>query len=258
MRTVDVVVGRTECVGRSLPELRPLVGPGLYLNAVFRAGASLPTGPETRLKVGDVLRVTGTDTHIEKLGRTVGQVVRRSHSSDVLTLALGLLVGAALGAIPVPVLGIQIRFGAAGILLTGILFAWLKTRHPALGGPISEGGRRLMEEMGLNVFTAVLAVNLGPGVHQVLTGGPVGSLIGGCLLVGTVPALVTWWIGRRLFGMNPALLMGAMAGARQNTASMQTAEELTRSAVPSIGYPVPLAISIVTLSVVAYVLALLA
>jgi uncharacterized transporter YbjL len=50
--------------------------------------------------------------------------------------------------------------------------------------------------------------------------------------------------------------MGAIAGARQNTSSMQSAQEQTKSAVPGIGYPVPLAITTLALSVVAYFFAL--
>jgi putative transport protein len=176
----------------------------------------------------------------------------------VLTLALGLLVGAALGAIPVPLFGVRISFGAAAVLVTGIVFGWLKTRHPALGGPISEGGRRLMEELGLNVFTSVLAVNSGQAVLQVMSGGPLGSLVIACLIVSAVPALVAWSVGRHLLHMNPALLMGAIAGARQNTSSMQAAQEESHSAVPGIGYPVPLAITTVSMSVVAYFFALFA
>jgi putative transport protein len=255
MHTVDVVISRRDAAGRSVADLLARLG-GLYPNAVFRAGEELP--PAAALKVGDVIRVTGTEPNIARLGASVGQVIRSTHSSDVLTLAIGLLVGAALGAIPVPLFGVRVSFGAAAVLITGILFGWLKTRHRALGGPISEGGRRLLEEMGLNVFTSVLAVNSGLAVYQVMTEGPVVSLLISCLLVSAVPALIAWWIGRHLLKINPALLMGAIAGARQNTSSMQAAQELTASAVPGIGYPVPLAITTVALSVIAYFLALFA
>jgi putative transport protein len=258
IHTVDVVVSRNDAAGRSASDLLAKVGPGLYPNTVFRAGAELPPGPETVLKKGDVIRVTGTEAHIAELGARVGQVVRASHSSDVLTLAVGLLVGAALGAIPVPLFGVSITFGAAAVLVTGILFGWLKTRHPALGGPISEGGRRLMEEMGLNVFTSVLALNSGMAVYQVMTEGPLWSLVISCLILSSLPALVAWWVGRHVLRLNLALLMGAVAGARQNTSSMQAAQEESRSAVPGIGYPVPLAITTVALSIVAYFLALFA
>jgi putative transport protein len=256
IQTVDVVVSRREAAGQSLPQLLAMTGPGLYPNAVFRAGEELSAGPETTLKAGDVLRVTGADAHITEFGKKVGQVIRSSHANDVLTLAIGLLVGALLGSIPVPLFGITISFGAAAVLVVGIVFGWLKTRHPALGGPISEGGRRLLEEMGLNVFTSVLAINSGQAVLQVMAEGPVWSLVISCLVISSVPALVAWWIGRHVLKLNSALLMGAIAGARQNTSSMQAAQEETESAVPGIGYPVPLAITTLALSVIAYFFAL--
>ena len=256
IRTVDVVVSRSDAAGRPLMQALAAAGTGLYPNAVFRAGEELSIGPAIVLKKGDVIRVTGTEPRLAQLGEKVGQVVRASHSNDVLTLAIGLLVGVAIGAIPVPLFGVSITFGAAAVLLTGIVFGWLKTRHPALGGPISEGGRRLLEEMGLNVFTAVLAINSGEAVYKVITEGPVLSLILSCLIVSAVPALMAWWIGRHVLRLNPALLMGAIAGARQNTSSMQSAQEQTKSAVPGIGYPVPLAITTLALSVVAYFFAL--
>jgi putative transport protein len=253
LHTVDVVVGRDEAAGRSVPEL---LGPGLFPNAVFRVGVELPAGAATRLQKGDVIRVTGTNPRIDDLGKRVGQVVRATHSSDVLTLALGLLTGALLGAIPVPLFGISISFGASAVLMTGIVFGWLKTRHPGLGGPVSEGARSLMEEMGLNVFTSALAINSGLAVYQVATTGPIWQLLIASQVISLLPELVAWWVGLHVLKLNPALLMGAVAGARQNTTSMRAAQKESQSAVPGIGYPVPLAIATITLSIVGYFLAL--
>jgi putative transport protein len=91
-----------------------------------------------------------------------------------------------------------------------------------------------------------------------MNGGPIWSLIISCFVISAVPALVAWWIGRHVLKMNLSLLMGAIAGARQNTSSMQSAQEQSHSAVPGIGYPVPLAITTVALSIVAYFFALFA
>jgi putative transport protein len=174
----------------------------------------------------------------------------------VLTLALGLLAGALLGAIPVPLFGVRISFGATAVLMTGILFGWVKTRHPAFGGPISEGARSLMEEMGLNVFTSALAINSGVAVYQVATSGPIWQLLIASQAISLFPELVAWWAGRHVLKLNPALLMGAVAGARQSTSAMRAAQQESRSAVPGIGYPVPLAIATIALSVVGYFFAL--
>jgi putative transport protein len=255
LHTVDVVVSHDGAAGRALPDLIT-ASAGVFANAVFRAGVELPAGAATTLEKGDVIRVTGTDPRIAELGARVGQVVRGSHASDVLTLALGLLTGAVIGAIPVPIFGVSITFGAAAVLMTGIAFGWLKTRHPAFGGPISEGARSLMEEMGLNVFTSALAINSGLAVYQVATGGPLWQLLVASQVVSLLPELVAWWVGRHVLQLNPALLMGAVAGARQNTTSMRAAQKESRSAVPGIGYPVPLAITTIALSIVGYFLAL--
>jgi putative transport protein len=251
--TVDVVVGRDEAVGKSVPEL---LGPGLYPNTVFRVGVELPPKSSTKLKKGDVIRVTGSDPNITELGTRVGYVIRSSHASDVLTLALGLLVGALLGAVPVPFFGVRITFGAAAVLITGIFFGWIRTRHPTFGGPISEGARSLMEEMGLNVFTSALAINSGLAVYQVATTGPIWQLLLASQVISLLPELVAWWFGRHWLRLNPALLMGAIAGARQNTTSMRAAQKESQSAVPGIGYPVPLALTTIALSVVGYFFAL--
>jgi putative transport protein len=256
LHTVDVVIGRDEAAGQSLPGLLAKIGPGVFPNAVFRVGVELPR--EAPLKKGDVIRVTGSDSRIANLGKHVGQVVRSTHTSDVLTLALGLLTGALLGAIPVPLFGVSISFGAAAVLMSGIVFGWLKTRHPAFGGPVSEGARSLMEEMGLNVFTSALAINSGLAVYQVATSGPIWQLLIASQIVSLLPELVAWWMGRHMLKLNLALLMGAVAGARQNTTSMRAAQKISRSAVPGIGYPVPLAIATIALSIVGYFFALFA
>ena len=59
-QTVDVVVQRKEVAGRRLADLAMDVGHGVYINGMFHAGEAVPFGPETLLRAGDVLRVTGS------------------------------------------------------------------------------------------------------------------------------------------------------------------------------------------------------
>jgi putative transport protein len=99
-------------------------------------------------------------------------------------------------------------------------------------------------------------LNSGLAVYGVMVGGPIWSLVASCLIVSAVPAIVAWLIGRHVLKLNPALLMGAIAGARQCTSSMQAAQEETKSTVPGIGYPVPLAIATVALSITGYFFAI--
>lgn len=255
--TVDVVA-HGPFAGHTLSELAADVGHGLYLNGMFRGGNEIPKGPDTVVRRGDVLRVTGTTWRIKALEKLVGQVIRPSVSTDIVTLALGLAAGSALGAITIPLGSMKIAVGSAvGLLLVGIALSVLRTRQPGFGGPFPEPARQLLEDLGLNVFIAVLGLNAGAGVAHALSGGALTPILVGCLIVGFVPAIVAWVIGAFAFKMNDALLLGAVAGGRCNSAGMHAAQEAARSNVPAISYPVTFAISNVVLTVTSYVFALL-
>lgn len=255
--TVDVVA-HGPFAGHKLSELAADVGHGLYLNGMFRGGNEIPKGPDTVVRRGDVLRVTGTTWRIKALEKLVGQVIRPSVSTDIVTLALGLAAGSALGAITIPLGSMKIAVGSAvGLLLVGIALSVLRTRQPGFGGPFPEPARQLLEDLGLNVFIAVLGLNAGAGVAHALSGGALTPILVGCLIVGFVPAIVAWVIGAFAFKMNDALLLGAVAGGRCNSAGMHAAQEAARSNVPAISYPVTFAISNVVLTVTSYVFALL-
>lgn len=255
--TVDVVA-HGPFAGHTLSELAADVGHGLFLNGMFRGGNEIPKGPDTIVRRGDVLRVTGTSWRIKALEKQVGQVIRPSVSTDIVTLALGLAAGSALGAITIPLGSMKIAVGSAvGLLLVGIALSVLRTRQPGFGGPFPEPARQLLEDLGLNVFIAVLGLNAGAGVAHALSGGALTPILIGCLVVGFVPAIVAWFIGAFVFKMNDALLLGAVAGGRCNSAGMHAAQESARSNVPALSYPVTFAISNVVLTVTSYVFALL-
>jgi putative transport protein len=256
--TADVVVQRKEAAERSLEDLAGDLGHGLFLNAMFRGGHPFPIGPATVVRRGDVLRVTGASWRIRRLEAQMGKVIRPSISTDLVTVALGLVLGGALGAVKIPLGPFKIAVGAAvGLLLVGIVLSILRTRQPGLGGPFPEPARQLLEDMGLNVFIVVLGLNAGHGVAKAVEGGALVPVLVGSLVIGLVPAIVAWLIGAYVFKMNDALLLGAVAGGRCNSAGMRAAQEVSQSTVPAMSYPVTFAISNVVLTILAYVFALL-
>jgi putative transport protein len=257
--TADVVVNKASVVGRTLASLARDVGHGLFLNAMFRAGDAIPFGPDTVVEKGDVLRITGAKWRIKILESEAGRVIRPSLSTDIATLALGLALGGLIGAITIPVAGIKLTLGSAvGLLVVGIGLSTLRTRHPALGGPYPEPARQLIEDLGLNVFIAILGINSGAGVVKAISEGAVTPILVGTVLIGFVPPVVAWVIGRRVLKMNLALLLGAVSGGRCNSAGMRAAQEATKSTVPAISYPVTFAISNIILTLLSYLMPLIA
>lgn len=256
--TADVVVHDERVAGSMLLELAKEVEHGLYLNAMFRAGVAIPHGPNVVVAKGDVLRVTGSREHVERFGAIAGAIVRPSLATDIVTLAIGLAVGAVLGALSLTVHGVKLSLGSAvGLLLTGIVLSTLRTRNPAFGGPFPEPARELLEDFGLNVFIAILGLNAGSSVVRAFHEGAIVPILVGAVVVGFVPPLIAWFVGLRRFHMNSALLMGAVAGARCNSAGMQASQEATASNVPAVSYPVTFALSNVILTLLCYLFAAL-
>lgn len=257
-QTVDVVVTNHDISGHKLGELAKDAGHGLYLNAMFRGGQGIPFGTETEVLRGDVFRVTGSTARIERLEKEVGRVVRPSLRADMVTLGLGLTLGAGLGALTVPIGSAKLALSASvGLLIVGILLSSLRTRNPALGGPFPEPARQLLEDLGLSVFVAILGLNAGSGVVHAVKSGGVAPIALGSLFIGLIPPLVAWVIGLYVLKMNVALLLGAVAGGSCNAAGMRAGQEATASTVPALSYPVAFAIANVLFTLLTYGTALL-
>jgi putative transport protein len=117
---------------------------------------------------------------------------------------------------------------------------------------MSEGARSFMQDIGLNLFIAVLAANVGPKILDSFKGTVVIWIAVFGLLGALVPPILAWIYGLYLRKMNPAILQGAVAGARNHTASMKAAQEICQSDIPAVGYPVPYAITSALVLVLGY------
>jgi putative transport protein len=257
LETVEVVAIGARAIGQTVGSLLRSAGHGFTLNAVFRGGEEIPFGQDTVVQKGDVFRLTGSALRIRQLEALVeGPVVRPSVATDIVTLAVGLAVGALLGSLPIPLFGLKLSLGSAvGLLVTGIVISILRTRNPTLGGPFPEPARQLLEDLGLNVFIAITALNVGAGVLLAVKAGALMPIVVGTLVVGFIPPVLGWALGQYRFKLNAGLLTGAVAGARCSSPGLRTAQEDTRSTVPAISYPVTFAVSNVLVTLACYLMA---
>src|SRR5450830_643393 len=68
----------------------------------------------------------------------------------------------------------------------------------------------------------------------------------------TIPPFIVWSIGFHLMKINPAILMGGVAGARSHSGPAREAAKEIDSSVPWIGFPVAYAVSGILLTVFGY------
>ena len=249
----EILVLNKAVEGRALIEFRHEDFAGqLQLVRLERGGEPMPLGTDTHLQRFDVLYVTGIKDAVNKVAKLFGRVARPSTSTDLLTLSVGMVLGLLIGQIEVPVGSFAIGLGSAGgLLLSGILVSSVVSRLRFFGST-PNAARNILEDLGLVTFIAIVGVNAGATLLAQLTGDIAVKMLITGFIASTVPPVLTWAIGYHLFKINPAVLMGGVAGARSHSGPAREAANEIDSSVPWVGFPVGYAISGVLLTVFGY------
>jgi putative transport protein len=239
----EVLVTSAEATGKELVEFRnaDFVGQ-VAIHHIERGGVPLPLGLHVKLQRSDVLFVAGMKAGVDRFAATMGRIARASTSADLATLALGMVLGLALGAAG---LG-----NAVGLLASGAIAAALSSRIGWLGRP-SNAARDIVEKLGLVVFIAIVGIDAGTALGH-LSAELALKMVAAGLLVSTLPPIAVWALGLHAMKMNAAILAGAVAGARSHAECAREAAEDMDSSVPWIGFPVAYAVSGVLLTLFGY------
>jgi putative transport protein len=255
IEVADIHVGKTEYAGKTLEELGKEIGFGVYLKSMFRAGVAIPHKPKTVVEKGDVLRLAGPAWCVNQAAKALKSVPHvESAYTEVAFMAVALLVGFIIGHASVKISGIPFALGtSAGCMLMGILISWLRTRNPDFGGPTSEGARAFLNDIGLSMFVAVLAAGVGPKIMQSFQGTVVIWLAVLGLLGALVPPFLGWLYGLYFRKMNPIILAGACAGARNSTPTLNGVQDVSQSAICAVAYPVPYALTSALVLILGYI-----
>jgi putative transport protein len=253
-----VLVTHEAVDGKELGEFRTAAFAGqLALTRIERGGVPIPIGFNTKVQRFDVLFVAGLKGGIDKLAALAGKIARPSTSTDLLTLALGMILGFLIGAIGFPIAGSTVGLGnAGGLLVSGVIVSSVVSRLRFFGNT-PNAARNIIEDLGLITFIAIVGVNAGAGLLTQLTGKVALEIFAAGFVCTTIPPILVWAIGYHWMKINPAVLMGGVAGARSHSGPAREAAKEIGSSVPWIGFPVGYAVSGVLLTVFGYVAMLL-
>ena len=249
----EILVTEKGMEGRALKEFRHEDFAGqLQVIRLERGGVPIPVGADTTLQRLDVLFVAGLKSAVEKVAAVLGKVARPSTATDLLTLSVGMIAGLLIGAINVPVGGFSVGLGnAGGLLLSGIFVSSVVSRLRFFGST-PNAARNILEDLGLVTFVGIVGINAGASLLAQLTGALAIKIFLVGFIASTIPPFVTWAIGYHVFKINPAVLMGGVAGARSHSGPCREAAKEINSSVPWVGFPVGYAVSGVLLTVFGY------
>jgi putative transport protein len=247
IEVAEIRVGSHDVAGKTLAELAEKIGFGLQLKAMFRLGEEQPILPDTKVQVGDVLRLVGPEFCLQNAAKALGgKPILDSAATEVMYMAIAMGIGYIVGSLSVKVAGIPFALGtSAGCLLAGIFMSYWRSRNPEFGGPVSEGARSFLQDIGLNLFVAVLAANVGPKVIDSFQGLTVVwiAIIG--TLGALVPPFISFVVGIKVFKLNSIIADGASTGARNSTPGLNAICAQSQSAVAAVPYPLTYAITTV-------------
>jgi putative transport protein len=249
----EILVTNKDVVGRELETFRnsPIAGQ-VQLVKMERGGVPFPAGLKTKLQRMDILTIAGLKGAVDEAGRMLGRIARPSTSTDLLTLSAGMILGFLIGLIQFPLFGSKVGLGnAGGLLLSGVIVSSLVSRLRYFGNT-PNAARNILEDLGLVVFVAIVGINAGNSLLSQLTGAIALKIFIVGFIACSIPPFIVWAIGYHIFKINPAVLMGGVAGARSHSGPCREAAVEINSTVPWIGFPVGYAVSGVLLTVFGY------
>ena len=215
---------------------------GVMIASISRqGGVPIPVLANTKLMQGDMLEIVGLPQEISAAVAAIGIEEKPTSVTDLVFVSLVIVIGALVGALTLNIHDIPVSLSTSGgALIAGLFFGWWRTRRPSVG-IIPEGSLWLMQNLGLNMFIAVIGIQSGPtffsGLEQV---GWMFFVMG--IIATTLPILISLWIGAKFFKFHPAVNLGCVAGSRTTTASLGAITDSLQSNVPALGYTITYAI----------------
>jgi putative transport protein len=233
--TREIIVLNDAAIGNTLSAQQDVAKYGCFLTGVMRTGIELPVRDGLVLNRGDRITVTGESSRVEEMATLIGHVEADIEETDLVTFSFGIAAGVLLGLLTLKVGEISIGLGmAGGLLITGILIGSASSVNPTFGR-VPRAARYLLRELGLMLFMAQVGLSAGGGILESLASvGLIIVLMG--LAITLIPAIVAYFVGRRLLKMNPALLLGSVTGAMTSTPALNVLNDMAKSPVPSLGY----------------------
>ena len=228
--------------GKRVSELRaqPFMH-GVSIQRIKRMGVDIPVFPETRLDTGDILELVGKKIDVMHAAKEVGYPDPATNETDMVFLSLGILIGAVVGTLTLHIKGIPLSLSSSGgALIAGLVFGWWRAHHPTMGA-IPEAALWVFNNMGLNIFIAIIGISAGPGFIEGFKEAGLSFFVAG-IVATSLPLIFGIFIASRWFKFHPAIALGCCAGARTTTAAIGAIQETLGSETPALGYTVTYAV----------------
>lgn len=239
---MEVLVTKKGVGGKTVEQIRAQKFMyGISIKSIKRSGVDIPVLAQTVVEAGDTITIIGLAKEVEAALPKLGYADRPTEKSDLILVGFGIFIGCIIGVLTIHAGGVPISLSTSGgALIMGLICGWLRAKHPTFG-KIPQPAVWVLNNLGLNMFIAVVGITSGPTFFGALKELGLPLFVVGAVAT-TVPLIIAMWLGAKVFKFRPAINLGCCAGARTTTASLGAIQESLGSSVPAMSYTVTYAI----------------
>lgn len=253
-----IFVSNSRVAGHRLKDLNLMQQFGAIITRVRRGDVELLPRGDTVLELGDRVRVVAKPENMQAVSAFFGDSYRALSEINLLSFSLGLALGLLVGMIPIPIPGgITFQLGLAGGPLIVALVLGRLGRTGNIVWYLPYSANLVLRQLGLVLFFAGVGTRSGYAFFTTLTQSGGGTIFLAGAIITCVTALLTLWIGYKLFHIPMSLLTGMLSGLHTQPAVLSYAIEQSKNDVPNIGYAMVFPVATITKILLAQMLLLL-
>ncbi len=243
-----VLVTNRKIANKTLGQINLLATYGATVTRIRRSGIDISPTPNSRIQIGDKLMIAASKASMATVARMFGDDDRRLSDTDLLPVAIGILLGVLTGLVHISFPGFDFSLGlTGGVLIVALVLSRLGRTGPFIW-TMTGAANNLLRQLGLVMFLA--SVGTGAGAHIAETFSRYGfKLFAQGALITLLPMFIALYAGKYLFRMNLLTLFGAITGGMTSTPGLAAADSMTDTNAHSIAYATVYPVAMVLLIV---------
>ncbi|WP_327092837.1 aspartate-alanine antiporter [Nonomuraea sp. NBC_01738] len=235
-----------DTLGKLREELPEDTKHGVYIRTITRMDNELPVRPGTQINTGDVLTITGLKSDVARVVGKIGAQINTGVKADFVFISVGIVLGMLIGKITLTLGDVPLTLGTGGgCLLSGLLFGWLRAKHPTIG-QYDSSAASVIKDLGLAVFICAVGLSSGPKAVQLIEKFGLSLPITGVLMT-LIPACISLFVGFKVMKLPAPLALGSVAGQQCSTPAITAIQQEAGNTTPLMSYTIVYALSNVVL-----------
>lgn len=251
----SVLVTNKEVVNKTIGHINLLHTYNATITRIRRSGINISPTPNSKLQFGDKLVIASSKANMEMVAKIFGNDQKRLSDTDILPVALGIILGVLVGKINIVLGSFSFSPGlTGGVLIVALILSRIGKTGPVLW-TMTAAANQLLRQLGLILFLAAVGTGAGAEIVQTFEKYGMQLFLAGAIIT-ILPMFIAAFVGKYFFKMNILSLFGAISGSMTSTPGLAAADSMTETNAHSIAYATVYPVAMVLLIVIVQLLTL--